>query len=385
MSLLDKENLLYFFERIYHLVGKENTLTVGVGDGYAMLAWHCWGAYEMSGDLKWKVRSIESLEKSLAALGNSKLNTSLYASAPGVGWTLAKLGPLLEIPQYESNLAEIGKVYQSALEAAKNPKFDLIVGLAGLLVFASGLAAEQRNSLTEVIFAHLQKVREPGFQWISPFSETTEGANLGIAHGVPGMIAALCAARASGWDSRMCDAALSDAESWLWDQKRTFVDGDGWPYNSGEHQPRSRLAWCYGSASVAISYAWLKKERAHLQPRFDEIAAICVAERNLPSHGIEDLSLCHGNAGWAYMAQRFSEVCSDKKTVLALTNSRDSELLICRPAIEVESDEAWMKLAPKARGEALSLLCGATGLALAVSGIENKACREWQGLLLLDF
>ena len=149
--------------------------------------------------------------------------------------------------------------------------FDLVDGLAGLGVYAlerlprpTGvdclkLVVDRRGETAEHHHAEgITWFTAPRFLSAGQRSECPEGHyNLGLAHGVPGIIALLgqvCARREEGLSHarKKARALLDGAVPWLLAQQ---PPGQSFPYWTGPGvEPRpARLGWCYGDLQFAAA------------------------------------------------------------------------------------------------------------------------------------
>jgi lantibiotic biosynthesis protein len=143
--------------------------------------------------------------------------------------------------------------------------------------------------------------------------------NLGVAHGVPAVVAMLGGAAAAA--ARMGaagDPAAADlaerarslgegASRWLLAQQ--LPPGNSFRFGttfSPEAPPqRSRLAWCYGDPGIAA--ALLVTARARGDAALEQLAielALEAANRPAELSGVRDAGLCHGSAGLAHLFNR---------------------------------------------------------------------------------
>ena len=139
--------------------------------------------------------------------------------------------------------------------------------------------------------------------------------NLGLSHGIPGVIALLarlCALEVPAPDARKL---LDGAVTFLLSQKRPkrgsvypwAVHPDERPVPKG-----SRVAWCYGDLGIAAALM----SAASLCERedwFEESLALArgAASRRMDDAGVIDAMLCHGAAGNAHLFNRLYQASGD--------------------------------------------------------------------------
>jgi hypothetical protein len=199
--------------------------------------------------------------------------------------------------------------------------------------------------------------------------------NLGLAHGVPGVLAALTRRYAAGGSQAPgTAAAISHLIDWLWAQ--AYEDHEGRiVWDPGERRPREepqrsrRHAWCYGAPGVA----WAIWEAAAAIGRLDAQTLACeafvrFARRFDPQTGLdrdpmEAIAFCHGAAGILAVADSFGRA-ADLTEGVRLAAELESLLYGVLPRLD--------DLARRNR----SLLTGSGGV-LAVLLVRRGADRTW--------
>jgi hypothetical protein len=297
------------------------------------------------------------LERCTEALATTPLAPDLYGGFSGVAWTAEHLysprfaaaaappgtetaqaqetpdTPVAAEDDGEDPLAEIDAALLHYLDRSPwKADYDLIRGLTGYGVYA--LERLPRPSavacLTKIVdrFAETAEHGPQGITWHTAPELLPDWQraifpggyyNLGVAHGVPAVIAMLGAtAAAAGRLGAAGDPAAAD----LAERARSLSEGGlrwflaqqlppGNPSRFGttfspEHPPeRSRLAWCYGDPGIAA--ALLVTARAHGDEALEQLAvelALEAGSRPLENSGVRDAGLCHGSAGLAHLFNR---------------------------------------------------------------------------------
>jgi len=177
--------------------------------------------------------------------------------------------------------------------------FDLISGVAGrAIALGADASAEARGALRAFAHAFADTVEAR----LASDDENVAAVNLGLAHGVPGMLAALNAALPD-------ERALARRYVALLLKRSHAVDGAhrwGSVWRAAERSS-ARRAWCYQTVGVAAVLA----DRARLDGD-DALRALAanalagVLDDPEPELGRWDDALCHGRAGVATIAWRFA-------------------------------------------------------------------------------
>lgn len=295
------------------------------------------------------------LERCTEALATTPLSPDLYGGFSGVAWTAEHLysprfapaasgaetprtSETPETPEAteddaEDPLEEIDAALMRYLDHSPwTADYDLIRGLTGFGVYA--LERLPRPSavacLTKIVdrFAETAEHGAQGITWHTAPELLPDWQraifpggyyNLGVAHGVPAVVAMLGAtAAAAGRMGAAGDRAAADlaerarflgegASRWLLAQQMPA----GNPFRFGttfspEAPPqRSRLAWCYGDPGIAA--ALLVTARARGDAALERVAielALEAGNRPAELSGVRDAGLCHGSAGLAHLFNR---------------------------------------------------------------------------------
>jgi hypothetical protein len=228
--------------------------------------------------------------------------------------------------------------------------------------------------------------------------------NLGVAHGVPAVIALLSAAAAAtaglgaAGDPAAAELArrarsLADAAS-RWLLARRLPPGQA-SWFAGTFTPeippqQSRLAWCYGDPGIAAALLVAARAAgdAELERQAVELA-VAAAARPIESSGVRDAGLCHGSAGLAHLFNRIYQETGEPHLAAAsrrwFEHALDFQLppgqgLAGYRAFWVDpgdfAAESW-------RDEA-GLLEGVTGIGLALLGGLGDFEPAWDRVMMLS-
>lgn len=340
------------------------------------------------------------LQEAGDAVESVRMGPSLYSGFAGIAWAMAHLEP------------RIGETFSTeavdeALAALVNrgpwkADYDLIVGLVGMGVYAlERLPAAAAVSCLEGVVDRLGEISEKrsgGITWhtgpelLPPqqLKECPRGYdNLGLAHGVPGVIALLGAAWAAGVKRRKARKLLEGAVAWLLEQERRGKKGSrfsAWTA-PGARSEDCRTAWCYGDAGVAVALFEAARcvGKADWEKKALEIA-IAAASRPPEQAGAVDAGLCHGAAGIAHIFNRMYQATGDATLGGAARYWLERTLAMRRPGRGVGGFSA---LAAKDDGTRYwdddpGILTGAAGIGLALLAATTSIEPEWDRMLLVS-
>jgi lantibiotic biosynthesis protein len=349
------------------------------------------------------------IDEAIAAVSDIALPPALYRGFPGIGWMVEHLRD--SVPGIDSETNEA--IDEGILTWLSGPPFgrdyDLIKGLVGLGVYAverlplAGGAA----CLLRVIerLAEASEERADGITWktqpglLSPKGrrDYPEGCyDMGLAHGVPGVIALLGEAYAAGIACARVQSLLAGAVRWLLGHKLPKTMGSVFPsrlHGLTDPPEASRSAWCYGDPGVAA--ALLSAARRVGEPRW-EIEALEIARkaaRRPPDQaGVEDAGLCHGAAGLGHLFNRFLQATGEPLFRDAARFWLRRTLDMRRPGQGLAGYVAWKPKPSQTAEEDLEmawlgdpgLLTGVTGIALALLAAVSPIEPKWDRLLLIN-
>lgn len=259
----------------------------------------------------WQVME-RTLGEALDIQDGLPLSSSLYRGMPGIGWAIQLCPPLVEKPTSIQLLAELDEVLLEGMADTRNPNLDLINGMAGIMVYAMrrDKSCEASGGLWNAIESIcVRSVRA----WLdlSPSRLETRGTdfqrNLGIAHGIPGLLTMMITAFRRGLFSPQSAELALDGFEQLWNHSVRGVSGWAlFPGNVGSTQV-TRLAWCYGALGLADAYNNASFLDVTNISRYSALVEGSLHQLKAGKHGIMDASLCHGWAGAHYYFDLFAQ------------------------------------------------------------------------------
>lgn len=355
-------------------------------------------------------RARQLLNQAVEALAMAPTHPALYSGFTGVAWAAEHLGRLLDgEEEQEAGGAEdedMGEEIDQALLRALDRfswagDYDLMSGLVGFGVYA--LERFPRPSAIRCLEAIVDRLDESAERngqevtWFRP-PEVLSGSgrertphgyyDLGVAHGVPGIIALLAGACRLGVRQDRARPLLDGAVRWLALQPLAGQRGACFPSQVGagiEARP-SRLAWCYGDPGIAATL--LYAARAVGMKEWEDMAlaiAAHAASAAPEDAGVRDMGLCHGALGLAHLYNRIYQACGDELFA-------DAARLWYRLGLEMHKPEGGVAgiEARVAGQDSQSLwaadpgfLTGAAGIGLALLAAVTSVEPEWDQLLLV--
>lgn len=266
--------------------------------------------------------------------------------------------------------ASIDEGLASTLSQSPGTGFDVTDGAVGRLLYLLERPVTPQNERSRRHLLDL--LATTGWNQASP-------VNLGVAHGVAGVVSVLATVIARGWGEPRDEALLLRTTQQLLTHEDATLKPYRFPNSAG--QRTSRLAWCYGD--LGISVALLQAARALGRTDWETVArrtAESAAQVELEASRVDDASLCHGALGAATVLSWLAEHL--ESTLIRDSASRWFERASTfRRAggrfggFQFKRPDGW--------SDDVSILEGAAGIALALEAACQVDQPEWQRHVLL--
>jgi hypothetical protein len=286
--------------------------------------------------------------------------------------------------------------------------FDLITGAAGIVGYLTSVSAPDSavHGALDTLLGYLVQLAEPGQipgaeRWLCPapllvtdrdrLQYPSGRFNCGLAHGFPGILAALALTALAGYDHPGLRESLAFGSEWLIQRQLTDDWGVNWPSVIPQEQasspeqwrqlPPARAAWCYGAPGVARSL-WLAG-RALQQVSYTKVALAAMAavlSRPWSVRRIAGPTLCHGVAGLLLICLRFAHDSGDPLILSHIPGLVEQLLTLFDPQSPLGFQE---RLPDGSLVDQPDFLTGASGVALALLAASTSVEPSWDRLLLL--
>jgi len=264
--------------------------------------------------------SIRLMDEAIAGMAGTAFSPRFFQGWPGVAWAASHVGRLPGWCVDESPVTEIVRVVEHLTRpSCWTGHLDLVSGLTGLGVYAleelprpaarSGLVA-----VVERLAEHAEHVNE-GENWLAPGNDLIvdnqlidhDGeAQLGLDHGIPGVITLLAEAHAVGVEQAL--PLLNRIVSWSLDGIPPAGTSALFPHwnDTGNGTGRSpRSTWSNGASGLAAALmtAATRADKATWHGTAVDLA-VRAADTPLDRCMIADHSICRGAAGMAHLYNR---------------------------------------------------------------------------------
>jgi lantibiotic modifying enzyme len=350
----------------------------------------------------------DCLDEAIEALATTSMSAGLYSGFTGIAWAVEHLHRVLAVGETEvsSDDEDINQEIDDAILSllSRSPwkeSYDLISGLVGFGVYAlERFPRPAAVSCLEAVLDRLDEIaerHEQGVTWFTPpellppqARESTPLGyyNLGVAHGVPGVIALLSELCRLGIQANRARPLLDSAVHWLLAQRRP-EDGSPSSYASFvgpvfESRP-ARLAWCYGDPGIAAIL--LVAARATDSENWED-EALTIATRAAQTQPevsrIRDSGLCHGALGLAHLYNRIYQAGGGGLFA-------ESARLWYRLGLEMRNPErgvagfaSWIGESGQMWKDDPGFLTGAAGIGLALLAAVSEVEPAWDRVLLVS-
>ena len=240
----------------------------------------------------------------------------LFDGITGVAWAAEILAG---VPVADHD--ELDRVLSEELDRRPWPhSLDLVGGLVGVGVYALRRRGQPTASTAlRLVVEHLQSLASA--RWMSaPESLSSRQrelfpdgcTDLGVAHGVPGIVSWLASVHACGLAPEGTAELVVESASWVLSKKRPE---QRFPraISSDRDEPALRSAWCYGDLGVLASLHSALRGMGDCDARWMVRQLLQRAARDdASSDGVVDGCLCHGSAGNAHLFNTLYQATRDR-------------------------------------------------------------------------
>lgn len=343
-----------------------------------------------------QARADELLDRLIEGAAGEFVSPTLHGGFVGVGWTCAHLDD--RATDGDEVYGSIDELLLQMLRDGKQYSYDLIHGLVGLGVyFLERLPADTaREGLARVVerLATASEAAPGGIAWRTQPHLIAEADrpsaplgrfDLGVAHGVPGVIGLLAEVHRTGIETARTASLLIHASRWLIAQQ---LPGGGLPALLVPGQPArpARLAWCYGElgASSCLLLAARALDDDAIERAALELALHAARRTTDDGSWVNDAGLCHGAAGVAHVFHRLFRASGrpELRDAAAFWFERALQMRVDGAGVAGYQSFVQLPGAPARWDDDASFLTGATGIALAFLAATSATEPAWDRALL---
>ncbi len=367
----------------------------------------------------WRRRCINRLNVTMEQNAGQIATVSLFGGLCGLGWTVEHVSQVLNGLTLRTQVATRGiqnaslqedlneEVDAAVIGRLSSPKkvrvFDLLNGLVGQGVyFLERWPLGRSEEGLRLVVTALEEISERGSNtatWRTPPDLIADRErnlcpdgyyNLGVAHGVPGVLHCLCQIARTGVEAKTVSRLLDETLEWLIAQSGSDKERlrfKAW-VSSGGKSSDARPVWCYGDLGVAAVLLQVAHGRTNdiLNTFVSEMLETCL-KLPVESYHLQDAGFCHGAGGIAHIYNRIYQRLGDERFRDAALNWYERLLKMFRPDTGFGGYAMYATTGPG--GTAAwepwpGLLGGSIGIALALLAAVTPVEPCWDRLMLLS-
>jgi lantibiotic biosynthesis protein len=376
--------------------GHDGSLSFGEA-GWALL----FDYLARSGDGKWRQPSIDALDRAIESVATTRLSSNLHGGFTGIAWAVEHLraGEDAGDDANEEIDVALERALTDGTAGVWARQFELVLGLVGIGIYAlERLRRPSAVRLLERIVARLAVLSETtphGITWRTDaellparaLEKTPDGCyNLGVAHGIPGVVAFLAQVCAAGIAEGEARRLLEGGVAWLLAQRHpeeNEADFPAWVAPNGSPIAR-RVSWCYGNPGLAVALLVAARSVQHAQwERHALDFAHRSARRGVADPTVVEACLCHGTAGNGHLFNRLYHATGDERFRDVACAWFERTFSLQKPGqgiagfltlgLDDEGRDAWIT--------SPGLLSGGTGIALALLAATSHVEPAWDRVL----
>lgn len=273
--------------------------------------------------------AIESCINELCEdIENISMDGSLAFGMTGLAYSMRVAQDLGQNKKINSLwLGQLESVIQETLKIQLYHKdYDLLRGATGNMVYLLRYMPNKDiiKNYVDSLYENAIWVSEGQCYWVFySYNEETRQleyrddiVNLGLAHGLTGVISILSEIYNQGICKEKCYLLISGAVKYLKNNQNTNGKSQfcGIVYSGAEKQSSSRLGWCYGDSSMGLS---IIKAGIHCNNSewVDYGNSVCIksTERTLENSDLIEHGICHGYLGAMYIYTRLYKATKNLK------------------------------------------------------------------------
>lgn len=325
----------------------------------------------------------------------SKQENTFISGKLGADFSIAYLINLeiLDHEDFDIHFKTRLNIYKEALDSIAPSNYDFFTGYLGLvpvLMETKKYYKDETDLLFEAIFNKLSlsaKILNDGLVWndakavvaynIDNNTNIETRVNLGMAHGMPSIIAAAAIAKAKNHKA-LFDKAVTSMKSFSRnDCISVFPSFD----LNNDNKASSRLGYCYGD--LAVAYSLLTYSKTFKNSNLEEYAKGVILktfERDKTNSALNEGCLCHGYSSAIYyyfIINQTVEIDGLSKAFLYWIDILIAEYSNKRFFYRKEEDKVIY-------GECDGLFDGEIGIALVIMSLLSEKKLSWDRCLLLS-
>ena len=290
-------------------------------------------AYKVFNDNKYLELFSQTLDELMAALEQqADPSFNFGRGMAGICWGLEHISSL-ELNRTEVVIGEYKPLLEQFSETCLlNKDYDYLLGGLGYpfsLLQKELSAAEQAYVSKSVQLLEDISIKQNGYIYWEQLKPDEPGKiNLGVAHGLPGILVYLSKCYQRGISKNTCEQLIAPAMAYLL-QARLVNKSSVFPYAivNNEKLGETPMRWCYGDMGAGLALILIGRNcnNPNWVHEGIRIGLSCV-KRIQEAEYVVDAHICHGTAGLAHIFNRYYQYSGNEAFKEAAINCLDITL-----------------------------------------------------------
>lgn len=256
------------------------------------------------------IQASRYIERAAELANHQSTTISLFEGLPSTAWSLRRVDSAIPVAGATNYLEDVHMLLiEQIKDLLDQAPIGLLDGVGGAIAYA--VQCMNQGELT-ALMSNVEKWLIQSFEfWASEAAvyagerETTR-TDMGIAHGLPGLLGPLANACDRGAMSPDGVGLVRSGFDYLWRFAVHERTGGAYLPHFQHRVTRGRLAWCYGSLGAAFAYLQAGRLRNENIDRANDLINASLNQYEQEHLSITDASLCHGQSGVALMFSKIA-------------------------------------------------------------------------------
>ncbi|MBK8725433.1 MAG: lanthionine synthetase C family protein [Holophagaceae bacterium] len=353
----------------------------------------------------WEDLSLGLLGRAVDGLREGVLKAGFFTGFTGVAWVVDHLQARLFGGEEDYNESIDAALLDHLARGPKPAVYDLVQGHVGLGVY--GLGRLHRGRGAALVAKVLDRLEEAsietaeGIAWRTPHALLPDWQkernpngyyDLGVAHGIPGVMAFLGLACEAGVAPERARRLLEGAVSWLFNHQLPRAEEVRFARTiSAEGVPEpthSRVGWCYGDLGIAVALLGAARRAGRGDWETEALdMALAAAGRRREDCAVRDPALCHGALGAARLFDRLHRATGEERFREAASRWAGAAMDFWRPSgsgPEFHFEKPELRPGESPWTTDAGFLVGSAGVGLGLLSVLSPVAPAWDRILLMD-
>ncbi len=282
----------------------------------------------------YKERALMLLNTLTQVFGEKQMGSGFLEGFEGIFYVIQYLKKC-DIIETEDIVEDLEKyLLQSLSTDFQTNNFDPIHGSIGKLWYYINSEDQDEKKVNHLIDQFLNALynnrqeNDKGIFWYDENEEEKGLVNLGMAHGLPGVLAFLLRLKELGFEhihlTKLIEGVLQSLLGFKNDISKLSNFPDYHSENINQRNLNSRLGWCYGDLGITNTLLYASKvlEREDVKKEAVQILGTLIPRRmgtsgldHFEDYSFFDTGFCHGLSGITFMLQKINNQLNNNPTI----------------------------------------------------------------------